>query len=141
MAFISKKTTTYLFTAFLLFVLMYVLFSARHMLMGPQVNFGSIPNPYTTDIQVIELQGRAQNTDALTMNNRPIAISPEGIFTERILLTVGENVFTFHAVDRFGRSSDTTLAVVYEPSQENVIQLKTDINTLNDTYGNEEGSE
>lgn len=123
MAFISKKTTAYLFLAFLLVFLLYALFSARHMLMGPYVSFGSIPNPYTTDIQVVEIQGRARNTDALTMNNRTIAISPEGIFTERVLLSPGANTFTFHAIDRFGRKSDTTLEVVYKPSQENVIQL------------------
>lgn len=143
MMYYSHKTLAALFTLLLIVILGYTLFAARHVLTGPQVRFGDVENPLTVHTQVIELSGQASNTQGLTINNRKVLMDQSGAFSERVLLSVGLNTFSFTAIDRFGRSKTSVFEVVYEPQTKDVLQLRNnDTNIINDAYdGNTEDSE
>lgn len=136
----SKRTRT-LFLVFLLIVLGYAAFNARHLLIGPQIFFDTGDAPLTTQVQVIELFGTVRNAKSLTVNGRDVLMETNGAFAERVLLSPGLNTFVFTAVDTYDRETSETLLVMYEPPYDDVLQYEGDINNLIEEHGDEESSE
>ncbi len=121
----NKKNTIGIFIIFLLLVVGYAGYIARHIIMGPQLMFTTGNDGIlTVTSQVIEITGTAKNTNNLKMNNATILLNKTGGFTERMLLSVGMNVFIFDAEDKFGRRSQEILRVLYTPKDDGVLLLK-----------------
>jgi len=126
----NKKLPITIFIIFLLLILGYAGYTARYLIMGPQLMLGVDGDVITVTSQIIEITGTTKNTTDLTMNNAVLLLDESGNFTERMLLSAGTNTFIFDAEDRFGRRSQETLQVIYMPKDNNVLQLK-DINKKN----------
>jgi len=108
----------------MLLVLGYALYTARHIIGGPQLILATSDGVLTVTSQVIEITGTAKNTTNLTMNNAVLLLDEASNFTERMLLSAGINTFIFDAEDKFGRRSQETLQVLYTPKDNDVLQLK-----------------
>ncbi len=119
----NKKLITLVLIVFLSLILLYAGYTARHMVLGPQIILGS-ENVITVTTQIISLTGTTKNTVDLKINNSTVLIDEQGNFTERILLSPGINTFIFEAKDKFGRTTKETLQVVYTPKDDVVLQLK-----------------
>ncbi len=120
----DKKNIIILFIIFLIMVLSYVAYTSRHIVLGPQLLLNVPGGVVTVETQVIEVAGTAKNTTELKMNNNKLLLTPEGNFSEQMLLSVGNNTFIFDAKDKFGRSSQETLQVIYTPKSDDVLQLR-----------------
>ncbi len=126
----NKKILTTIFILFILVVLGYVLYTARFIIYGPRLLLDVPGGIITVKSQVIEITGTAINATELKLNNREILVTDKGVFNEKMLLSVGGNIFVFDAKDKFGHSTSETLQVIYTPDTDDVLQLK---NVTNDS--------
>ena len=98
----------------LFLVLLYVLFQARFLIVGPQIIL-------TTDLPLqhserhVYLSGAAYNISRLWLNDRPIYTDAQGNFKEALILENGYTVATLRAEDRYGRETTVTRPFVYAP--------------------------
>ena len=91
---------------------LYVAFQARNLIVGPILTITQPAHAATVlEGASLTVAGTARNTVALTLNGRPIFISPEGTFREDLALPLGYTVLTVEAQDRFGRTRIRTLDV------------------------------
>lgn len=95
------------------FVAGYAMFQAQNIWNGPIIivedpsNGGSSP-------EVAQIAGVARNIISLTLNGRQIFTDKNGNFAGKLLLSEGYNVVKITAQDKFGRSVDKTVELVYK---------------------------
>lgn len=95
-------------------ILMYVVFQARFMILGPQITLE--PTPVGRDNQrVVTLTGTTHNITRLWLNDRPIFTDRDGNFTEALVLENGYTIATLRAEDRYGRHTKLHREFVYIP--------------------------
>ena len=99
----------------ILFLLGYILFQARFLLIGPKVTFLNTPSVVQTQ-RVVPLEGTAQNIVKLALNGRPIYTDKNGYFKEALVLENGYTIATLEAYDRYGRKRIYTKEFVYTPT-------------------------
>lgn len=103
---------------FLLFVLGYVIFQARYMIVGPRITLTETP-PSVSNERQVTLGGTAFNITRLWLNDRPIYTDPDGNFKEAFVLENGYTIATLRAEDRYGRETIITRSFVYLPASFN----------------------
>lgn len=106
------KTT--LISLGLVVVLVYVIFQARFLIIGPQIILTEELDIRQNARQVF-LTGQAYNISHLWLNDRPIYTDAEGKFKESLILENGYTVATLKATDRYGRETTVSQPVVYAP--------------------------
>ncbi len=99
---------------FFVIVLGYAYFEARGILYGPKINV-------TSDIQevhepFVSIKGHADRIASLSMNGKPISVTEAGVFDEPYLLAPGLNRIVLDAADKYGRSRQKVIQIVYTPS-------------------------
>ena len=107
----DSKLTKIALAVFFLIIAGYAYFEARGMLFGPKINISSSVTEVTEPF--IRIQGKADRIATLRMNGREIAVTEEGAFDEPYLLSPGINRIVFEAKDKYGRSRERVLQVVY----------------------------
>lgn len=104
-----------LITMVVLSILAYVIFQARHLIVGPQIvlsdDLGLLQNK-----RKVFLSGSAYNISRLWLNDRQIYTSAQGNFKEAIILENGYTIVTLKAEDRYGRLAIVTHPFVYSPT-------------------------
>jgi hypothetical protein len=99
----------------LLFVLGYVVFQARFLIVGPQITLTDTPAGLSNERQIF-LTGVAANISRIWLNDRPIFTDPNGNFKEALVLENGYTMATLRAEDRYGRTTTITQPFVYVPA-------------------------
>jgi hypothetical protein len=114
---VSFRTIVLTAIASVLIVLtvLFVLFQARHLLLGPQLMVTSSPAAVVNTPQ-ITLAGSARNISRLWLNDRQIFTDPSGNFAETVVLENGYTIVTLRAEDRYGRSELVEQSYVYTPA-------------------------
>jgi len=96
---------------FFLACVVYALYEAQAVLLGPKIHLPSeslvVYEPRAT------IKGSASNIAELRMNGAPVTVTEDGLFEEPYLFTAGENRIIFDAKDSFGRTTQTSLDVIY----------------------------
>ena len=100
------------FFLFLLLVL-YSLFQARFLIIGPHISVTSPKDGETVPSPVFDLVGNAQNISYISVNDRPIFLNEKGDFNEKLIAQTGLSIITLRAKDRFGRLTEKSIRVVY----------------------------
>lgn len=99
---------------FFLLVLGYAYFEARGLLFGPSISVTSkvteVHDPFIT------IKGQADRISSLSMNGKTISVSESGAFEEPYLLARGYNRIVLDARDKYGRSRQQAIEVIYTPS-------------------------
>jgi hypothetical protein len=114
-----------MFILFILAVILYTLYTARHIILGPHISFSNTQDDILkTTVQVVKIAGQTQNTTELRLNNRKIILNQDGDFSERMLLTPGVNVFIFNAKDKFDRTEQKMLQIVYTPTKDMILKME-----------------
>ncbi len=103
---------------FFLLIAGYAYFEARGVLYGPTIHVVSGVTQVTDPF--ISIQGKAERIADLSMNGRPISVTEDGAFNEPYLLAPGLNRIMLDATDRYGRTSQQIVEVVYTPSSTGV---------------------
>lgn len=98
----------------LMSVVLYVLFQARYLIIGPQIVLTEGLGALHNERQVF-LVGAAYNISRLWLNDRPIYTDAEGNFKEALILENGYTIATLRAEDRYGRITTVTKPFVYAP--------------------------
>ncbi len=94
---IKKIVIGVLFTA----IILYGFFGFKDVIEGVNLTITGIEDGATYEEPVLELSGTAKNATYLSINNRDIAVSQEGTFTDVIVLVPGYNIITVKAQDKF----------------------------------------
>jgi hypothetical protein len=106
------KITAYLVV--ILIVLGYAFFASHDFITGPTIEVFEPKNGTSFTDSSIHIKGNVQRIQEITLNGRPITIDDKGNFNEAALLSPGYNIFELQAHDKFGRSKDVRLELVYE---------------------------
>ena len=106
------RTTFLILVAFI--VVSYGIFVTHDFILGPTISFMEPANGSSFDTPSIKIKGVVKRIQDVNLNGRSITIDDKGNFTETVLLAPGYNVFSFIARDKFGRSKDYRLELVYK---------------------------
>lgn len=92
-------------------IVLYALFQARHVLLGPQITLLE-ELPATVATSTVTVRGTAENIVSISLNGRPIFTTDEGAFEEVVILPPGYTIVTIEAVDRYGSSARIERGIV-----------------------------
>lgn len=100
-------------TAFFVIVIIYAYYEARGLLFGPAI--GASSEVTVSHDRFITIRGTAERISELSMNGKPVPVTEEGSFEEPYLLMNGHNRIVLRARDKYGRTSEKVVEVIYEP--------------------------
>ena len=110
----DSRITKYALVVFFLVVAAYGYYEARGILFGPRISVGSeiteVHDPF------IVIKGKADRISELHMNGKAITVTEEGAFEEPYLLSEGLNRIVLDAEDKYGRSRQEVIQIVYIPT-------------------------
>lgn len=95
----------------------YGIFNARNLLIGPTIEIFSPLNDSETNSNVLEVKGLAKNISFISLNEKPIFVSPDGFFDEKLLLSPGFNIIEVKAKDRFRQEEKEVIRVYYKQEE------------------------
>ncbi len=99
---------------FLLVLFGYGLFEIWNYATGPQLAIVSPINGAAVAESLVTIEGQGKNTKEITLNDRAIVTDETGHFSEKVLLSYGYNVLKLKAQDRFGKTTEQELQIVYK---------------------------
>lgn len=108
---ISLSPKQVVFLVFGLLFLLYIVFQARFLILGPRV---SIETPKDAEVvynPLLTISGTASNIARITLNGRQIYVDENGLWTEILLLSPGTSIMTVTVRDRFGREHTESVRV------------------------------
>ena len=109
----SKIALRFFFSIFIgVVVVGYSLFSARHIIKGPDIVVETPVNGEVVKDNFIEIKGKSENLNLITLNDRQIFIDDQGNFKEKLLLYSGENILKVYGKDKFGREKTQYIRVI-----------------------------
>lgn len=97
-----------------LIIVTYAFFTSLDYLKGPKIIIKEPANGSTIATSSVEIIGIASRIQNITINGKPVIIDKEGNFNEILILVEGYNVSLFKAVDKFDRTAEYKLELVYE---------------------------
>lgn len=98
---------------FFIIVIFYAYYEARGLLYGPDIEV-----PGTTTVvhdPFIIIRGAATRISELSMNGKPVTVTEQGAFEEPYLLASGYNRIVLGAKDKYGRTRERIVEIMYEP--------------------------
>jgi len=115
----NKKIIKYTIIILVLLILSYAFFEARNIIYGPQINL-MLPNKtITVHSPIIQIKGNVKYVISISLDGRTIKIDRDGNFTEKLLLIPGLNTFTFKATNKFGKTQNKEIMVIYKKDNNN----------------------
>lgn len=100
------------FLALLGLVILYALFQARFLILGPRVRISSPANGAVVEAGAITVEGRAGNVAWISMQGRQIYVDENGLFQEKLIAPSGPSIITVSARDRFGRETTKRVEIL-----------------------------
>ncbi len=74
----------------------------------------SVSVDHSDDSSIVKINGKAKNAIHLSLNGREIYIDKDGSFTEPVALLPGLSVMTINAKDKFGKTSEKKIELMYQ---------------------------
>jgi len=99
-----------------LVILSYASYQSQNLIKGPVITITEPQNGLSFSQSLIEIDGKTTNVTTIDLDGRPIFVDEKGNFKEKYLLSPGYNIITITASDKFGRSAQKTLELIYPPS-------------------------
>lgn len=90
----------------------YSAYQAQDFWTGPTVTINTPADGATTSEPLIRVTGAAERISHLSLNGRQIYTSPNGRFSEPLLLAPGYNIITVAANDAFDRHTEEQVRVI-----------------------------
>jgi hypothetical protein len=120
---------------FSILIIAYFIFNFRIFIAGPEIIVTSPQNGETTDKDLVEITGKAENVDFISLNDRSIFLDNDGNFKEFLLLSSGYNIIVIKAQDKFKRSISKKLEIIYKGDSGNydLINLESNLSTSTDS--------
>jgi hypothetical protein len=99
--------------AFFIIIIIYAYYEARGLLFGPRINVPS--GVAVSQERFVFVRGSAERISELSINGKPVPVTEGGEFEEPYLLSDGYNRIFLRARDKYGRTSERVVEVIYEP--------------------------
>lgn len=96
---------------FFIVLVLYSLFQARFLILGPRISIIS-PRDGASVQTVVEVKGQAFNAAWLSLDDRQIFTDENGYFNEKLIVPAGLGIITVRAKDRFGREREKVITVI-----------------------------
>ncbi len=114
----DSRLTRIAFAVFFVLVLGYAYFEARGLIFGPTITVSS-------EIQevremYVRITGKAERIAKLAMNGKDIPVTQDGAFDQPYLLAPGLNRILFDATDKYGRTAQRVVVIIYTPKDGDV---------------------
>lgn len=110
----DSKLTKIVLAVFFVIVVGYALYEAQGILFGPSIAISGramlVYQPY------IEIRGTAQRIASLQMNGQQIPVTEDGSFDQPYVLSLGYNRIVLDARDKYGKTAERVIEIVYEAS-------------------------
>ncbi len=110
----SSKLTRLFLALFFVALIGYAYYELRGFISGPRIEFPS--EIIQSSEKYILVQGNAERIASLRMNGADIPVTEDGAFEQPFLLAPGLNRIVFDAADKYGRTTQEVLQIVYTPS-------------------------
>lgn len=111
----DSRITKYVIIAFFILVAAYAVYEGRGIVQGPAIEIEG--RVLEVSEPTIAIQGKTERIASLSMNGKVIPVTEEGGFSELYVLTPGYNRITLSAQDRYGKTTDRIIEVVYTPKE------------------------
>jgi hypothetical protein len=111
---IKTALKTFIIIGAFVLLIGYAGFRAQSFIQGPQLTITSPTSGTTTTSSVVEISGTTKNISFITLNGDKIFTDKNGVFKNKLLLSYGYNIITVEAKDRFGRTIDRNIQLVYK---------------------------
>jgi hypothetical protein len=92
----------------------YTAYEIQRVVFGPRIVVLSPKNGSLISNSLTEITGVAKNINDISMNDRKIFVDEQGNFKEEVLLSYGYNAITIKASDKFGRTAEKIVEVIYK---------------------------
>lgn len=99
---------------FVLIIVGYGLFQSQKIIKGPSIVVSSPTSGEVVHQSDVDIKGVAKNISSISLNDRPIFIDEQGVFSEKLMLYPGYNIIKLRAEDKFGSSVEKDLEIVYK---------------------------
>ena len=109
----DSRLTRYIIIGFFVVVAAYAYYEGRGLLYGPTIEVSGRVMEVTEP--TVSIEGKAQGIATLRMNGKSIPVTEDGTFSELYVLTPGYNRITLSASDRYGKTTERIIEVVYTP--------------------------
>jgi hypothetical protein len=90
----------------------YVLFQARFVIFGPQVEISYPKHGSLVAASMLSVEGKATNISWISLNDRQIFTDEKGFWSEKLMLPPGVSIITVKTRDRFGREIERSVQVM-----------------------------
>jgi hypothetical protein len=98
----------------ILIIVGYSLFESNSLIKGPEIIVFEPQSGSLIATSSVMIKGQALRIQDISLNGRPILIDKEGNFNETVLLSPGYNASLLSAKDKFNRTIEYKLELVYE---------------------------
>lgn len=116
----DSALTRIVLVVFFVLILGYGYFEARGILYGPTIevpqNIEQVSTPY------IDLTGTTTHIASLEMNGQSVPVTEQGAFDIPLALSPGYNRIVLAATDKYGKSTQQVIQIVYTPATTTQIQ-------------------
>jgi hypothetical protein len=112
----SANIKVFAFMLLIIGILGYAYFQTYNLIIGPVVTITSPIDGDTLSSPKLIVSGTTRNISLITFNDRTIFVDEAGAFEEKLLLAPGYTILNIHAEDKFGRTTDSSLHVIYNQS-------------------------
>ncbi len=93
-------------------LIVYSLYQARALLVGPQVWIESPQDGETVENPLVVIAGQAKNVAWISLNDRQIFTDENGRWSEKLVVSKGISIMTVRARDRFGRETEERVRII-----------------------------
>lgn len=100
-------------SAFFLVLIAYGLFQTKNLMLGPSLAIASPVDGAAVALNPVEVRGQAERIAFLSLNGEKIFTDENGHFSQKLLLNRGYNIIKLEAEDRFGRTIQKIINLVY----------------------------
>ena len=97
----------------ILIVAGYAYFATHNLLSGPEIRVTEPLSGSSVNTSSVQLKGTALRIQDITLNGRPIVVDEKGNFNETLILAPGYNVSLLSAHDKFHRTTEYKIELVY----------------------------
>ena len=101
---------------FFALLIAYGVYEAGSLLWGPQIKLPGdtvvISESHAT------IRGATQNVADLTLNGTVVSMTEDGVFEKEVVLMPGSNRFVLTAHDKYGRSRESAVDILYIPPRD-----------------------
>jgi hypothetical protein len=100
----------------------YAFYESRNIRTGPVITVETPATGSVSNSAITLIKGSVENSVRLKMNDRDIAVDEHRVFNEKFVLSDGSNVVKISAEDRFGRTTETLVEILYNEPIDSLVK-------------------